>query len=167
MKIKAIIAIFFTLTILLLAAGCTQAPAQTPTATTTTTVPATAVSTSHSTPVATKVMVTTSTPGVVQTLPEEYAVEVQVASNGVSVDPKIITTFRGGRGINFITQVEVVNARGDGITENAVKSHPNVGDTIELTSSGRDNDRVSVYVTISNGQRYLIYDQVVSFKQRG
>jgi hypothetical protein len=167
MKIKAIIAIFFTLTILLLAAGCTQAPAQTPTATTTTTVPATAVSTSHSTPVATKVMVTTSTPGVVQTLPEEYAVEVQVASNGVSVDPKIITTFRGGRGINFITQVEVVNARGDGITENAVKSHPNVGDTIELTSSGRDSDRVSVYVTISNGQRYLIYDQVVSFKQRG
>ncbi|MEI6294208.1 MAG: hypothetical protein WCP36_11030 [Methanomicrobiales archaeon] len=166
MKIKAIIAIFFTLTILLLVAGCTQAPAQTP-ATTTTTVPATAVPTPHSTPVATKVVVTTSTPGVVQTLPEEYAVEVQVASNGVSVDPKIITTFRGGRGINFITQVEVVNARGDGITENAVKNHPNVGDTIELTSSGGDNDRISVYVTISNGQRYLIYDQVVSFKQRG
>jgi hypothetical protein len=166
MKIKAIIAIFFTLTMLLLAAGCTQAPAQTP-ATTTATLPATAVPTSHSTPFATKVIVTTSTPGIVQTLPEEYAVEVQVASNGVSVDPKIITTFRGGRGINFITQVEVVNARGDGITENAVKSHPNVGDTIELTSSGGENDRISVYVTISNGQRYLIYDQVVSFKQRG
>jgi hypothetical protein len=166
MKIKAFIAIFFTLTMLLLAAGCTQTPAQTP-ATTTATVPATAAQTSHSTPVATKVIGTTSTPGIVQTLPEEYAVEVQVASNGVSVDPKIITTFRGGRGINFITQVEVVNARGDGITENLVKSHPNVGDTIELTSSGGDNDRISVYVTISNGQRYLIYDQVVSFKQRG
>ena len=93
--------------------------------------PATAVPTSHSTPLATKIIVTASTPGVVQTLPEEYAVEVQVASNGVSVDPKIITTFRGG-GINFITQVEVVNARGDGITENAVKNHPNVGDTIRI-----------------------------------
>jgi hypothetical protein len=166
MKIKAIIGILFTLTILLLASGCTQAPAPTP-VTTTTTVPATAFPTTHSTPVATKVIVTTSTPGVVQTLPEEYAVEVQVASNGVSVDPKMITTFRGGRGINFITQVEVVNARGDGITENAVKSHPNVGDTIEMTSSGGDNDRISVFVTISNGQRYLIFDQVVSFKQRG
>jgi hypothetical protein len=166
MKIKALIAIFFTLTILLLATGCTQAPAQAP-GTTTATVPATGVPTTQSTAIPTKVIVTTSTPGIVQTLPEEYAVEVQVASNGVSVDPKMITTFRGGRGINFVTLVEVVNTRGDGITENAVKSHPNVGDTIELTSSGGDNDRISVYLTISNGQRYLIFDRVVSFKQRG
>jgi len=166
MKIKSSIAIFFTLTILLLSAGCTQAPALPP-ATTTATGPDTGVPTTQSTAIPTKVMVTTSTPGVVQTLPEEYAVEVQVASNGVSVDPKMIATFRGGRGINFVTQVEVVNIRGDGITENAVKSHPNVGDTIELTSSGGDNDRISIYVTISNGQRYLIFDRVVSFKQRG
>ncbi|MCU0630058.1 MAG: hypothetical protein MUF37_02755 [Methanoregulaceae archaeon] len=166
MKIKSSIVIFFTLAILLLSAGCTQAPAL-PQATTIATGPDTGVPTTRSTAIPTKVIVTTSTPGVVQTLPEEYAVEVQVASNGVSVDPKMITTFRGGRGINFVTQVEVVNTRGDGITENAVKSHPNVGDTIELTSSGGDNDRISVYVTISNGQRYLIFDRVVSFKQRG
>jgi hypothetical protein len=165
MKIKAIIVILFILTLLLLAAGCSQAPAQTP-ATVTTTIPATAP-THQATTAPTKVVVTTSTPGVVQTLPEAYAVEVQVASNGMSVDPKIITTFRGGRGINFVTQIEVVNTRGDGITENAVKNHPNVGDTIELASSGGDNDRISVYVTISNGQRYLIFDQVVSLKQRG
>jgi len=166
MKIKAIIAIIFTLSVVLIVAGCTQAPQQTQAATVTPTIPATVPATPVSTsPV--KVAVTTSTPGIVQTLPEEYAVEVQVASNGVSVDPKMITTFRGGRGINFITLVEVVNTRGDGITENAVKSHPNVGDTIELTSSGGDNDRISVYVTVSNGQRYLIFDQVVSFKQRG
>ncbi|MCX6698739.1 MAG: hypothetical protein NTV68_02240 [Methanomicrobiales archaeon] len=164
MKTKAIVVLFFTFAILLLAAGCTQAPAQTPaTATTTTTSP---IQTPQTT-VPTTVVITTSTPEVVQTLPEAYAVEVQVASSGVSVDPKMITTFRGGRGINFVTQVEVVNKRGDGKIETAVKSHPNVGDTIELASSGGDNDRISVYVTISNGQKYLIFDQVVSFKQRG
>ena len=166
MKIKATIVIIFTLIILFLAAGCTQPPAQTPASTVTPTVPAT-VQTSLAITAPTNVVVTTLTPGVVQTLPEAYAVEVQVASNGISVDPKIITTFRGGRGINFVTQVEVVNTRGDGITKKAVKIHPDVGDTIELASSGGDNDRISVYVTISNGQRYLIFDQVVSFKQRG
>jgi len=164
MKIKAIVVLFLTFSILLLAAGCTQAPAQTP-ATATTTTPVT-IQTSQTT-IPTTVIVTTSTPGVVQTLPEAYAVEVQVASSGVAVDPKIITTFRGGRGINFVTQVEVINTRGDGKIETAVKSHLNVGDTIELASSGGDNDRIWVYVTISNGQRYLIFDQVVSFKQRG
>ncbi|MEI7433804.1 MAG: hypothetical protein WCJ93_06085 [Methanomicrobiales archaeon] len=125
------------------------------------------VPTPQVTPAPTKIIVPTLTPGVVQTLPEEYAVEVQVASNGNPVDPKIITTFRGGRGINFITQVEVVNNRGDGTTETANKSRPNVGDTLELASSGRDNDRISVYVTISNGQKYLIFDQAVALKQRG
>jgi len=90
-----------------------------------------------------------------------------VASNGNPVDPKIITTFRGGRGINFVTLVEVVSNRGDGISETAIRSHPNVGDTIELASSGGDNDRISVYVTISNGQRFLIFDQAVALKQRG
>lgn len=165
MKIKAIILIFCTLTIVVLAAGCSQAPVQTPvTVTTTATV---TVPTPQVTTAPTKIVVTTLTPGVVQTLPEEYAVEVQVASNGNSVDPKIITTFRGGRGINFVTLVEVVNNRGDGISETAIRSHPNVGDTIELASSGGDNDRISVYVTISNGQRFLIFDQAVALKQRG
>jgi hypothetical protein len=166
MKIQAIIIIFLTLSILTLFAGCTQAPAQTP-VTVTATVSATTAPTTLVTVIPTKAVVTTSTPGVVQTLPVEYAVEVQVASNGNPVDPKIITTFRGGRGINFITQVEVVNTQADGTSKSAVKSHPNVGDTVELASSGGDNDRISVYVTISNGQRYLIYDQVVPLKQRG
>jgi hypothetical protein len=165
MKIKAIVLISCTLIVLLLAAGCTQAPVQTP-ATVTTTATAT-VQTPQVTTGPTKIVGTTLTPGAVQTLPEEYAVEVQVASNGNSVDPKIITTFRGGRGINFITLVEVINSRGDGTTETAIKSRPNVGDTIELASSGGDNDRISVYVTISNGQRYLIFDQAVALKQRG
>jgi len=165
MKIKAFLVISLTLIILLLSAGCTQAPAQTPATappTTAATVPASQVTT-----VPTTVIVTASTPGVVQTLPEAYAIEVQVASNGNSADPKIITTFRGGRGINFISQIEVVNTHGDGKTESSVMNHPNVGDSTELASSGGDNDRISVYVTISNGQRYLIYDQIVSLKQRG
>jgi hypothetical protein len=167
MNIKAIIAITFTLIILFLSAGCTQAPAQTPAATVIPTPSPTIPTYQATTTAPTYVVVPTLTPGVLQTLPEAYAVDVQVASNGISIDPKIITTFRGGRGINFVTQVEVVNTRGDGITEKAVKSHPDVGDTIEVTSSGGDNDRISVYVTISNGQRYLIFDQAVSFKQRG
>ncbi len=166
MKIKAITGILFILAILVMVAGCTQAPSQAPVSTTATT-PGTPVRTVMPTNVSTLVIVPTITPGVVQTLPEAYAVEVQVASNGISVDPKIITTFRGGRGINFVTQVEVINTRGDGKTESAIKNHPNIGDTIELSSSGGDNDRISVYLTISNGQRYLIFDQVVSLKQRG
>ena len=164
MDTKTILLILILLCSFLLVAGCTQTQSQVPaTAPTTTTTPLPATLK----PTVSTTVVVTKTPEILQTLPDTYAVDVQVASNGVSVDPKIIVTFRGGRGINFVTQVESVITRPDGTTETEIMNHPQVGDYVELKSSGGDNDLVSVYITISNGQKYLVYNQVIPFKQRG
>jgi len=165
MTTKTVLLSLIFLCSFLLIAGCTQTESKAPpTVATTSKTPVPTTSPASVTVVNT---VVTETPEVLQTLPDTYAVEVQVASNGVSVDPKIIVTFRGGRGINFVTQVESVITRPDGTTGTEIMNRPKVSDYVELKSSGGDNDRVRVYITISNGQKFLVYDQVVPFKQRG
>ena len=165
MNTKTVLLCLIFLCSFLLIAGCTQTQSQAPPTVTTT--PKTLMPTTSAASVVVVNPVVTGTPEVLQTLPDTYAVEVQVASNGVSVDPKIIVTFRGGRGINFVTQVESVITRPDGTTDTGIMNRPKVSDFVELKSSGGDNDRVKVYITISNGQKFLVYDQVVPFKQRG
>ena len=165
MNTKTVLLSLIFLCSFLLIAGCTQTQPQAPSTVATTS--QTPVPTTSSASGVVKNPIVTETPEVLQTLPDTYAVEVQVASNGVSVDPKIIVTFRGGRGINFVTQVESVITRPDGTTDTKIMNRPKVSDYVELKSSGGDNDRVRVYITISNGQKFLVYDQVVPFKQRG
>ena len=100
--------------VLVLAAGCTQpaTPPVTPT-------PTPVVTTSPATPTPTPTSVS-STPGPTQTLPEMWSLEVEVRSNQLSIDPQIITTVRGGKGLNFILQVDVRVTRSDGIVENGI-----------------------------------------------
>jgi len=158
-----ILAIAF-MALFLCAAGCTQTPSGTPTATTVaTSVPTTTVATATATTASTP---SVSTPGPVQTIPEIYNVDVQVNSNGMSIDPKISATFRGGKGINFVYNIVVTLYRGDGKVETATMVQPlSVGQTVELQSTTGNNDRVVVVVTLQNGSSYTIIDQTVPFRQ--
>ncbi len=155
----------------LCAAGCTQTPSgpattpatTVPTSVPATTVPATTAVTATATTASTPVV---STPGPVQTIPEIYNVDVQVNSNGMSIDPKVIATFRGGKGINFVYNIVITLYRGDGKVETATMVQPlSVGQTIELPSTTGNTDRVVVVVTLQNGNSYTIIDQTVPFRQ--
>lgn len=148
---------------LLLAAGCTQPSSPPATPTTTPTAPPTTVPTF--TPVAT-VTTPSLTPGPVDTLPDIYMVTVDIASNGVSIDPQVATTFRGGKGINFVYSIEFQLIRSDGVVENKTIMQPlHVGDTIALASTTSNDNRAIVYVTLQDGKVYKIIDQKVPFRQ--
>jgi hypothetical protein len=143
-----------------LAAGCTQpttpvTPTPTPVATTAAATP---------TPSSTSV---SSTPGPTQTLPEVWYVEVQVQSNGFAPDPQIVTTVRGGKGLNFIQLIEVRVTRSDGIVENGNILKPlKVGDSVSLASTTAPGyaDRAEVWATTPQGERVKIFDDYVPFR---
>lgn len=150
---------------LLLSAGCTQAPT-TPATTVATTVPTTIVTTApptQQTSVPTPTA-TTIAPGAVETLPPEYTVEISVDRNVVAIDPKITTTFRGGKGINFVTAMEVTVTRSDGTTETKQILQPKMNDQVVIMGT-TGSDRVVVKVTTADGKNYTIYDQLMAFRQ--
>lgn len=150
---------------LLLSAGCTQTPATPPTTTVATTVPTTVPPTAPPTQVTTvAIPSTTIEPGVVATLPPEYTVEVSVDRNVVSIDPKITTTFRGGKGINFVTAMDVTVTRSDGTTETKQIIKPKANDQVVIMGT-TGSDRVVVKVTTADGKNYTIYDQMMAFRQ--
>ena len=147
--------------VLVLAAGCTQpaTPPVTPT-------PTPVVTTSPATPTPTPTSVS-STPGPTQTLPEMWSLEVEVRSNQLSIDPQIITTVRGGKGLNFILQVDVRVTRSDGIVENGIIPKPlKVGDSVSLASTTAPGyaDRAEVWATDPQGVKVKIFDDYVPFR---
>jgi hypothetical protein len=147
--------------VFVLAAGCTQpvTPTVTPTPTPVVTpVPGTPTPTSTS---------ISSTPGPTQTLPEMWSLDVQVQSNGFAPDPQIITTVRGGKGLNFILQVDVKVTRSDGIVENGIIPKPlKVGDSVSLASTTAPGyaDRAEVWATNPQGVKVKIFDDYVPFR---
>jgi hypothetical protein len=146
--------------VLAMAAGCTQPAAPvTPT-------PTPAATTVAATPKASSTSVS-STPGPTQTLPEAWYIEVQVQSNGFAPDPQIITTVRGGKGLNFIQQVDVRVTRSDGIVENGNILKPlKVGDSVSLASTTAPGyaDRAEVWATDPQGTKVKIFDDYVPFR---
>ncbi|HUT38251.1 MAG TPA: hypothetical protein VMW77_03000 [Methanoregula sp.] len=144
--------------VLVLVAGCTQpAPPVTPT-------PTPVVTTATPEPTPTSV---SSTPGPTQTLPEIWSLEVQVSGNGEAIDPQIIATVRGGKGLNFILQVDVRVTRPDGIIENGIIAKPlSVGKSVSLpvTSQMGNVNRVEVWATNPQGEKVKIFDDYVPFR---
>jgi len=147
--------------ILALSAGCAQQQAA-PQATPTPTPEITTVATATPTPQATEA---STTPGPVQTLPTIWSIEVQVQSNGESIDPQIITTFRGGKGQNLIPELDIKITRSDGVVETGTMTQPfTVGKTITLPGTRQNNDRAEVWAVTPNGEKVKIYDQYVPFR---
>jgi len=159
-KILVITSALVLCAVLVMAAGCTQPAAPvTPT-------PTPAATTVAATPKASSTSVS-STPGPTQTLPEAWYIEVQVQSNGFAPDPQIITTVRGGKGLNFIQQVDVRVTRSDGIVENGNILKPlKVGDSVSLASTTAPGyaDRAEVWATDPQGTKVKIFDDYVPFR---
>ena len=158
-KILVITSALVLCVVLVLAAGCTQ-----PAKTTGTPTPTMAVTTAPATPSASSTVVF-STPGPTQTLPSYWAIEIQVQSNGYAPDPQIVTTVRGGQGLNFILQIDVRVTRTDGIVETGIIPKPlEVGDFVSLNGTDKNHDRVEVWATDPQGTQVKIFDDYVPFR---
>jgi hypothetical protein len=162
MNTRWVFSLFVVLVFLLFAAGCTQ-PA-TPVAT-----PApTAVETiATATPAPVTTTKASSTPGPVQTLPDAWSIEVQVASNGEAVDPQITVSCMGGKGLNVVPQLDVVVTRSDGVVETASITKPLYkGKSVSLRSTTKPGyvDRTEVWAINPQGDKVKIYDAYVPFR---
>ncbi|MDO9325464.1 MAG: hypothetical protein Q7T80_10965 [Methanoregula sp.] len=154
--------LLFVLTVLLFTAGCNQ----------TTTSPATPVPTAvetiaTATPAPATTTIASSTPGPVQTLPDAWSIEVQVAGNGEAIDPQIIVTCVGGKGLNVVPQLDVKITRPDGVVETGSITKPLFkGKTISLpiTSAMGNVNRVEVWAINPQGDKVKIFDKFVPFR---
>lgn len=161
MNLKIIFGGIAFLMLLLLIAGCTQNAAlqATPIPTTEpTTVPVT---------IATAVPTTfvPATPGPTDTIQSNWAVSVQVQSNGQSVNPQVIYTFNGGMGQILIPEIDVMLTRSDGTVETGNMTQPlSVGQTVSLPGTTGNNDRAEVWVITPQGDRVKIVDKYVPFR---
>ncbi|MFA4877504.1 MAG: hypothetical protein WC586_08825 [Methanoregula sp.] len=163
-KIFPVAFILILCMILALTAGCTQQTAA-PQATPTPAPEITSVATSPQATTAPQAAEVSSTPGPTQSLPEMWSIEVQVQSNGESIDPQISTTFRGGKGQNLIPQLDIRITRSDGVVETGTMVQPlTVGKTVTLAGTRKNTDRAEVWAVTPNGERVKIYDQYVPFR---
>ena len=148
------------LALLLAVAGCTD--------TTTPLVPAgaTVSPTMTAAPEVTYTLPTISaTPGPTETLPPVWEVEVQVQSNGVAINPQVVLTFRGGKGMNLIPRLDMEVIRSDGVVERATMTQPlYVGKTVSLTGTTQYQDRAIVWAVNPQGDRVKVIDQYVPFR---
>ena len=159
MNVRYIFSVFLVFLFLFTAAGCAQTkppatPAPTAVETTATEVPAT-VATTFVPP----------TTEQVQSLPEIWGLEVQVYSNGEAINPMIEIINRGGKGLNFINQLDVKVTRSDGVVEDGQMVKPMyVGKTLELKGTTQNNDRVEVWAYTPENNRVKIVDKIVPFR---
>jgi hypothetical protein len=149
---------------LLLAAGCTTTPSG-PATTVPTTVPPTTPPTVVTTVPTTAPVTAVPTPDYLDTpMPTGQKVEVQVTRNTVSTEPYITISFRGGSGINFLQRLDITVTSSDGTIEAVAHlERPQVGDQVQLLGS-RGVDNVKVVAQMSDGKRYLIYNQDLPFR---
>ncbi len=156
---RSVTGLLLVLLALLFAAGCTQTP---PPATPT---PTAVVSTTEvPTPLPTTLSLT---PGPTQTLPEVWALEIQVQSNGVSIDPLITVSVQGGKGLNFIQQVDVRVTRSDGVVEtDSILKPLYKGKEVSLRSTTAPGyqDRAEIWAITPQGERVKIFDDYVPFR---
>ena len=162
---KKILAIALTLgfcLVLALVAGCSQPAAPAATSAPTAVVTTEATSAPASAPTSSS---DTITPGPTQTLPAIWSIEMQVQNNGEAINPMIITTFNGGKGMNVIPEIDVRVTRSDGVVENDRMVQPLYkGKEIDLAGTTANKDRVEIWVITPNSEKVKIYDQYVPFR---
>lgn len=137
------------------AAGC-SAPAAT-----TATAPATPA------PANTASSAATSAPDLVpvptDALPAGYEVTIDVGEKDYLA--KIPVTFQGGMGQIHVTRIDVRLTKSDGGTIDKVLTN-NKGDSVDLDGT-KQTDRVEVWVSMNNGQRYKTNDVLSPYRTRG
>jgi hypothetical protein len=169
MKLRIIgISVVVLLLVFVLGAGCTDNTAAPKTTTpAVTTIVDTAATTA---PAATATVAKTTqapslTPGPTQTLPEIWSAEIEVKSNGEAIDPQVIMTFRGGKGMNVIPAVILKVTRSDGdVKETTMYAPLSVGKTVSLPGTTQNNDRAEVWVVTPQNERVKVIDKYVPFR---
>ena len=164
-----IVCIVMVCAIAVLVAGCTQQEAPpAPVTTVPTTLPVT-------TPAVTQPVVATPAVPDYLTGPIPRDKDVAVSVDRDAINPFITVTYRGGQGINAVVLLEFVLTRSDGLVLRDSLGYPGprplVNDrmTLEGTREVSDSraDRVQVFVTYNNGDKYLLFNQVMPFRSRG
>ena len=158
MNYRIVLISAFVLAVLLVAAGCfeSEPPVITPTPTT---VPTTMPATSP-TPVPTTKASTL--PGPTETLPPQWPLSFTVEKAGM-YSTTIITHFDGGKGLMYVTRMDVRVTHPDGtvLTDGIVK--PRMGDTVEIAGTS-GTDRVEVIVAMASGEVFKVIDKQVAYK---
>ncbi len=107
------------------------------------------------------------TPGPTQTLPDVWSLEVQVQGNGEAINPMIIVSCQGGKGLNFIQQIDVKVTRPDGVVKTAVITKPLYKGkevSLPITAQMGNVNRVEVWATTPQGDKVKIFDDYVPFR---
>ena len=146
------------LALLLVVAGCSS-PSQ-PVVTPTPTQIPTTEPTIPPTPVPTTIVSTI--PGPTDTLPPQWPVSVTVEKSGM-YSTTIITHFDGGKGLIFVSRMDVRVTHPDGTVLTDGIAKPKMGDTVEIPGTN-GTDRVEVLLTMANGEVYKVVDEQVAYK---
>lgn len=158
MDYRILFSLALVLAMLLIVAGCSSAdqPVVTPTLT-----PApTQEPTTLPTPVPTTRASTI--PGPVDTLPPQWPLSITVEKAGM-YSSTIITHFDGGKGIVFVSRMDVRVTHPDGTILMDGITKPKMGDTIEISGTS-GTDRVEVMVTMVSGETYKVIDRQMVYK---
>ena len=160
MNARSIVSLLVVFFFLIVASGCTQTKAPA------TPVPTEVVTTTEvPTPVPTTSL--SLTPGPTEQLPEIWSLEIQAQGNGEAIDPQIIVSCQGGKGLNFIQQIDVRVTRADGVVKEASITKPLYKGkevSVPITSQMGKVNRVEVWATTPELKKVKIYDDYVPFR---
>lgn len=160
MDSRIVLSLALVLAVLLTVAGCSS-PVQ-PVATPTPTPVPTPEPTTPPTPVPTTQA--SIIPGPTDTLPPQWPVSITVEKSGM-YSTTIITHFDGGKGLMFVSRMNVRVTHPDGAVLTNGMDKPKMGDTIEIPGTS-GTDRVEVTLNMASGESYKVIDQQMAYKSR-
>jgi ABC-type glycerol-3-phosphate transport system substrate-binding protein len=102
-------------------------------------------------------------PAPTDALPADYEVTIDVGEKDYLATIPVI--FQGGKGQIHVTRIDVTFTRSDGQVKTTTIGK-NKGDMIELEGT-KQTDRVEVWVSMNNGQRYKTNDVLSPYRTRG
>jgi nitrous oxide reductase accessory protein NosL len=158
MNYRIMFSLALVLAVLLAVAGCSS-PDQ-PVVTPTPTPVPTTLPTTPPTPVPTTIASTI--PGPTDTLPPQWPVSITVEKSGM-YSTTIITHFDGGKGLIFVSRMDVRVTHPDGTVLRDGIAKPKMRDTVEIPGTS-GTDRVEVMLTMANGESYKVTDQQMGYK---
>jgi hypothetical protein len=158
MNFRIVLSLALALAVLLAAAGCSspEKPVVTPTPT--------QVPTPEPTTPPTPVPTTKASiiPGPTDTMPPQWPVSITVEKSG-TYSTTIITHFDGGKGLVFVSRMDVRVTHPDGTVLTNGMNKPKMGDTVEVDGTS-GTDRVEVILRMANGESYTVVDQQMAYK---
>lgn len=160
MHYRPLFVLALVLAVLLTVAGCSspEKPVVTPTPTT---VPTTEPTTPPTPVPTTKASII---PGPTDMLPDQWPVSITVEKSGM-YSTTIITHFDGGKGLMYVSRMDVRVTHPDGTVLTDGLAKPRMGDTLEIAGTN-GTDRVEVNLLMASGETYKVVDQQMAYKSR-